>query len=244
MPVQQRIVPIRCSLTNPGFRSLQRLHPDVCLGIGKIRIEIHLIISIGRYNEHHFVSIFHMNGTVLIGPGLTTFCNRLHTDSIFHPVIIQSGRIAEFPLLFPDILACRYRIRQIREYQVLPTHLGRLETDNHYIVRIRDKIGTAIPHSIGYKIHMDQRRIKRKCSAVTGHLGISQSGCYTKLTTGGETTEPGRIFVSRSIRHRTVKIVLGQFCRLFRVTIRKSLPDILQDMSRLFVHIPIISRTF
>ena len=237
---QQSLVAPICSRLHPVAGGSFRLHAHVCFRIGEIRVEVHPVVRVGRYQEHHLIGLLHTYPSRLVGLHLAAFCQGPDTHHIFHPVVVQHRHIAQFPV-FPGLeTPGGKRIGLIGKHQVLHPRLVCRETNGQHIVRIRSEILTMVAHPLLHKINRHQGRVQRQGPHVTTDTGRVHSRGNAELSGRGETAEAGRILALCLVCHHAVEVVLCEACRLLPVALLEGTANFVQHMGRLFVHVPIV----
>jgi len=89
MLIEQLGITFRCSLAYPFGCSSERVHTDISLRIAEVRIVIGLIVSIGRYKEHHLVSSRHNNLSITV-VNLSALVDGFYAYGILHLVVVQT----------------------------------------------------------------------------------------------------------------------------------------------------------
>ena len=147
MLIEQLRIALALCLAHPVLGSSQRIHAHVGLRIVVIRVIVCLVIGIGRNEEYHLVGTLYGQLSTLVRKA-TALVDGTDTDGILHIVVIETGIPEQTVLAVSHHLACRDRVRRIREYEILLTRTGSLISDSHHIGRIRDEIFTLIAHFI------------------------------------------------------------------------------------------------
>ena len=147
MLVQQLYVTLAFSLAHPILGSSQRIHTYISLRIVIIRVIVCLVIGIGRNEEYHLVGTLHGQLSTFVRKA-TALVDGTDTDGILHIVVIETCIPEQTVLAVSHHLACRDRVRRIREYEILLARTGSLVADSHHIGWIRDEIFTLIAHFI------------------------------------------------------------------------------------------------
>ena len=239
MLLQQLCVTLAFCLAHPAQSSSQRIHAHIGFRIIVIRIIVCLVIGIGRNEEYHLVSTLHGQLSTFVRQ-VTTLVDGTDADSILHIVVIETCIPKQPILAISHHLACRYRVRRIREYEILPARTGSLVADSHHIGWIRNEILTLIVYTILDERNGSQCRIERQGTAIFGHTHSAQSCLDIRLTHRGKATETEWIFCIRLVWHRTVEVLAGELGCLFPIVGSEGISDFLHHMGRILVHIPII----
>ena len=147
MLIEQLRIALALCLAHPVVGSSQRIHAHVGLRIVVIRVIVCLVIGIGRNEEYHLVGTLHGQLSTFVRKA-TTLVDGTDTDGILHIVVIETCIPEQTVLAVSHHLACRDRVRRIREYEILLARTGSLISDSHHIGWIRDEIFTLIAHFI------------------------------------------------------------------------------------------------
>ena len=242
MLLEQLVISLCHGVVHPCLCGLVGVHAHVCLRIAEIRVKVDLVVGVGSNVEAYLIGVRDVDLAVAYEL-LTALGNSLYTNCVLHAVVVERSLPHKAIVAVSLHLALRYRVRCVAEHEVL--HAGLACCVLHYqcVGRVRYKVVALVVHAVLVILHHSQCRVKRKDALVVAKANHAVSGLDVELTHCGEVTETEWLLTIVFVRCCTVEVLACELCRLLVITVKECLANVVEQVSRLLVHVPVVLGT-